>query len=174
MTILARGAVVFASDWGFSAGAYDLEGWRLESLPDDPPILDLRLGLGYEIFALATLTRPQARWRLMIIDCAVYEVDEIEVRVDHASFDCKQVSLPVFDGDVVRLGGPDARPERLLSATFWANEAGACELRLGLEGGGALTWAEGQGWRLAQGGEQSAVQALTVMIDHTHVSEAPP
>lgn len=140
-----------------SGASYDLDGWRLETV-DAGTLLDLRLGQGYLIFALAAFTVTDPRWRLMLVDCAVYHVDEVEIREDYASFSCPRVTLPLPDGAslAVERGGV-ARSVALLEATFEASGSDDLYvLRLSLAGGDELRWRSDEGWRYLAAGQPEA------------------
>lgn len=140
-----------------SGASYELDGWRLETL-DAGTLLDLRLGQGYLIFALAAFTVTDPRWRLMLIDSAVFHVDEVDVREDYASFSCPRVTLPLPDRASLSVErGGEMRSVGLEEATFEAsNTEELYILRLVLSDGGELRWRSDEGWRHTPAGQSQA------------------
>lgn len=75
-------------------GPFDLDGWRFSEIGDGVHIIDLRLGLGLMIYAFALKDRYPLDWRLMLIDCAVAEVD-FQIEGTELRWDCDRLVLPV-------------------------------------------------------------------------------
>ncbi len=74
-------------------GEFDLEGWRLRDV-DDEHIIDLRLGHGYMIYGLGVRETSPLAWCLILLDCAVCEID-VEVEAREFAFSCQRVELPM-------------------------------------------------------------------------------
>lgn len=141
---MRRGAVQVGPPGGVTS-AYDLDGWRLEELEDGDHVVHLRLGQGFLIHALVACASDPGRWKLLLVDSAVYHVDEIEVELDPADFACPPLELPLPAGARVELRPGGAVP--LLRAQLRAERAPLrLELGLELEGGERLVLTERHPW----------------------------
>ncbi|MCA8955936.1 MAG: hypothetical protein KDC87_07670 [Planctomycetes bacterium] len=117
---------------------YDLDGWRLADLEGGGHVLDLRLGRGYMIYALAVSDRAPDDWRLILLDCAVGEV-ETKTLASGALLRC-DLALPVpAEGLPLHLLSPPRGEQRVRGARLSSGlEPTVWDLRLTLEPARAL------------------------------------
>jgi hypothetical protein len=149
------------SEWH---GDYDVDGWRLEELPDRGHVIHLRLGRWVQIFALG-MVDTVGKWRLMLMDSPADWVDEPEILINEVTFSCA-LDLPVPENSIVKIDGVAAR----VAAAMLTVTAKPYSLELGLvlaDPPRALVLDHVNGWRLVDpvGRVLAREPKLSVAID---------
>jgi hypothetical protein len=149
------------SEWH---GDYDIDGWRLEELPDRGHVIHLRLGRWVQIFALA-MVDVVGKWRLMLMDSPADWVDEPEILINEVTFSC-EVELPVPENAIVTIDGVASR----VTAATLTVQAKPSSFELGLvlaDPPRALVLDNVNGWRLVdqRGNVISREPKFSVAID---------